>query len=549
MIQLRPYQLEAVQSIYDYFAKKDGNPLVVLPTGAGKSLTLAAFIEGAIDQYPSTNIIVLTHVKELIIQDTQAIIRYWPEAPIGVWSAGVGQKTQAQITVAGIQSIHNRQTTFARTDLVIIDEAHLVSKKSDTMYGRFLSGLRKYNPALKVIGLTATHYRMDSGLLTDGEERIFTDICYEAHVGDLIKEGYLCPLVAKNGVTKADLSSVHHRGGEFVAADLQHAMDKNHLIEGALDEVGKYASDRNHILGFCSGVEHAAHCAEAANARGWAADYVTGDMADGERDAKINAFKDGRTRMLFNAMLLTTGFDAPHIDCILMLRPTKSTGLYVQIMGRGLRKHPSKSETLVLDFAGNVERHGPIDQIKVKRKREGKGEGVSVAPVKECPNCHELVYTSVMECPGCGHLWESTAQAHGTEASSAVIVASLEPPKAYAVTRVEYQKHTKKGKPPSLKVTYWCGISNFSEWVPICDERSFIKKHAVQWFWARGCVCPATVDEALDMVKAYRIPDPDSITVRPDGKYWRIVSADMGARRQDVSTVVEPIFNFWDKAA
>lgn len=537
MISLRPYQTEAVRAIYDYFRSQQGNPLIVLPTGAGKSLTMAAFIQGAIQQYPTTRIILLTHVKELIEQDAQAIIHYWPEAPIGIWSAGVGQKTKAQITVAGIQSIHGLPAKFGGTDLVIIDESHLVSKKSDTMYGRFLAGLRHYNPALKVIGFTATPYRMDSGLLTDGDERIFTDIAYEAHVGQLIKDGYLCPLVAKNGATKADLAGVHTRGGEFVPAELQAAMDKDELIQGALDEVATYAHDRNHILGFCAGVEHAAHCAAAARSRGWTADFVTGDMSAGERESKIGAFKSGRIRFLFNAMLLTTGFDAPHIDCILMLRPTKSTGLYVQIMGRGLRKHHTKENTLVLDFAGNVERHGPIDQIRIKKKREGKGEGVSVAPVKECPSCHELLHPSVMLCPGCGHEWQAAAP-HGTEAADAVIVAALEKPRFYAVDSVEYSKHEKNGKAPSLKVTYWSGPSSFDEWVPIEDPRSFVKKHAVQWFWQRGAMCPDTVDAALEMIP--KIPAPDSIAVKPDGKYWRVAHAEMGSRRLDVSTARKP---------
>jgi len=545
MVELRPYQTDAVQAIYTYFATKQGNPLIVLPTGSGKSLTLAAFIKGAIEAYPTTRIIVLTHVKELIEQDAQAIIRYWPDAPIGIWSAGVGQKTKEQITVAGIQSIHGLPAKFAGTDLVIIDEAHLVSKKADTMYGRFLAGLRKHNPALKLIGLTATSYRMDSGLLTEGDERIFTDVAYEAGVGDLIKQGYLCPLVAKNGATKADLSTVHTRGGEFVANELQAAMDKSDLIQGALDEVAKYAHDRQHILGFCAGVEHAAHCAEAARHRGWTADYVSGDMGATERDHKIESFKSGRLRFLFNAMLLTTGFDYPSIDCIVMLRPTKSTGLYVQIMGRGLRKDGKKENTLVLDFAGNVERHGPIDQIKVKRKGQ-KGESVSVAPVKECPNCHELLATSIRICPACDHVFPQGA-AHGTEAADAVIVAALEKPRVYTVDRVEYQKHEKAGKAPSLKVTYWSGISTFDEWVPVADERSFIKKHAVQWFWARGCMCPDTVDGALEMVN--RIPAPDTITVKRDGKYWRVVSADMGARRLDVSKVIESKKAFWEKVA
>ena len=542
MIQLRPYQRAAIDGLYAYFSKHDGNPLIVLPTGAGKSLTMAAFIHEAVAAYPSTRVLLLTHVKELIEQDAQAIIRYWPEAPIGIWSAGVGQKNKEQITVAGIQSVHRMPAKFGGTDLCIIDEAHLVPRNSDTMYRRFLDALTQYNPKMKVVGLTATHYRMDTGLLTDGDSRIFTDIAYEADVGDLIKQGYLCPLVAKNGATKADLSGVHTRGGEFVASELQHAMDKSDLIEGALDEVAKYAADRMHILGFCAGVEHAAHCAELARARGWSAAYVSGDMTSFERDRIIGDFKAARYRFLFNAMLLTTGFDFPSIDCILMLRPTKSTGLYVQIMGRGLRMDGKKENTLVLDFAGNVERHGPIDQIKVKKKRE-KGEGVSVAPVKECPSCHELLMTMVMTCPQCGHEFPASAP-HGTEASEAVLVAALQAPKVYTVDSVEYEKYTKPGKFPSLKVTYWCGPSNFTEWVPIEDERAFVKKHAIYWFYARGMTCPPTVGDALALIPT--IPAPDTITVKPDGKYWRIVDVEMGSRRLNVS---KSLTNEWTEVA
>lgn len=539
MIELRYYQTEAVAAIYNYFTTGTGNPLVVLPTGAGKSLTMADFIHGALTRYPGTRILLLTHVKELIQQDAQAIIRYWPQAPVGIWSASLNSKQQAQITVAGIQSIHRLPATFAGTDLVLIDEAHLLSKNADTMYGRFLKALRGYNPNLKVIGMTATPYRMDSGLLTQGEHRIFTDICYEADVGRLIKEGYLCALVAKNGATKADLSGVHTRGGEFVAGELQDAMNKDHLINGALDEVAKFAADRKHVLGFAAGVAHAQRCAELCQARGWSADYVTGDMPAGERDAKIQAFKDGRTRFLWNAMLLTTGFDAPHIDCILMLRPTKSTGLYVQIMGRGLRKHPSKDNTLILDFAGNVERHGPIDQIKVKPKSD-KGEGVSVAPVKECPNCNALVATAVRTCPECSHEFPPPdTDKHGTEASDGVVVAALEKPRSYAVSQVEYEVHKKPGKADSLKVTYHCGPSAFSEWVPVEDPRSVVRKHAVSWFWQRGAMCPDKVAEALDMARQKRIPAPDAITVKLDGKYWRVTDTDMGSRRMDVSFVTE----------
>lgn len=524
-ISLRYYQREAVDAVFKYFQHSTGNPLVVLPTGAGKSLTMAAFIYEAIQAYPATRVLLLTHVKELIEQDAQAIINYWHEAPVGIWSASVGQKQKQQITVAGIQSIHKLPAKFADTDLIIVDEAHLIPRSGGTMYRKFLDALLKYNPAVKVIGLTATEYRTDSGLLVEGDERVFTDVAYSANVGTLIKEGYLCPLVMKQGATKADLSSVHVRGGDYIPAEAQKAMDHNHLIAGALQEVAQFAADRQHILGFCAGVEHAYHCMMMARSMGWTADYVHGAMTSVQRDYIINSFKQGKIRFLFNANILTTGFDAPHVDCIIMLRPTKSTGLYVQIMGRGLRKHASKENTLVLDFVGAVALHGPIDAIVVKSKRK-KGEAtIGVAPVKECPKCKELIHASVMKCPGCEYEWPASA-VHGTEAADGVIVAALAKPQRYEVDSVNYSLHMKENR-RSLKVEYWCGLKTFTEFLPVEDPRSFVRKHAVAWFWKRGCTCPDTVEEALKMADDKRIPKTSAVVAKLDGRYWRVIDVEI----------------------
>ncbi|WP_313329431.1 DEAD/DEAH box helicase family protein [Comamonas sp.] len=539
MIELRPYQQEAVKAVFDFFQTSPGNPLIELPTGSGKSLAMASTVKQAIAIYPPTNVLLLTHVKELIEQDYKAITKYWPEAPIGIWSAGVGIKRQAQITVAGIQSIHKHPARFGNTHLVLVDECHLIPAKSDTTYQRFITALRAHNPNLKVIGFTATPYRTDSGLLTEGDNAIFTDIAYSANVGDLIQQGYLCPLVAKNGVTKADLAGVGTRGGEFIPGALQDAMNKDALIEGAFDEVALYASDRNHILGFCTGVAHARRCAELANERGWSADYVDGSMGKIEREGKIAAFKSGAIRFLFNANILTTGFDAPMIDCLVMLRPTKSTGLYVQIMGRGLRKHPSKSDTLVLDFAGNIERHGPIDQIQVKSKRKSGEKAVSVAPVKECPKCHELVHTSVRICPGCEHEFPASENpAHGTEAADMDPVAVLAKPRVVEVEAIRYSPHTKQER-TSLRVEYLSNGQTYTQWVPIEDPRSYVRKHAVQWFWDHGRhQCPDTVADALNFLEREgNVPVPHSIQVVRDGAYWKVDKYFGLSHRPGVATV------------
>lgn len=528
-MNLRDYQRASIDALYGYFECESGNPVIALPTGSGKSVVLAHFIKEACDFYPQTRIVVLTHVRELLEQDMAALLRAWPEAPASYYSAGLGQKKVSQITFAGIQSAYALPTLFSPADLVIVDEAHLVPKKTEGTYRTFLAGLQQHNPAVKIIGLTATPYRLDSGLLTEGSDRIFTDIAYEANVGTLVMQGYLCPLVSRAGAAKADLSGVRTRGGEFVPADAEKAYMEGGVLDAALDEVLALAGERKSWLLFCSGVEHADRAAKALKARGISAACVTGETSSNERRAILNGFKNGAYRAVTNCDVLTTGFDHPGIDLIAMMRPTKSTGLYVQMIGRGLRKAATKTETLVLDYAGNVERHGPIDQIKIRPKRE-KGEGaVTVAPVKECPTCHSFVFPAVMTCPTCGHIWESKP-AHGDTASDApVLAAGLV--ETLPVHRVIYRIHEKPGSPMSMRVDYYSDIRRFSEFVCL-EHEGYAAKRAVAWFWRRGMPPPASVFDAVTEGVAGRIPAPSRITVRPDGKYWRIVTEHFDQKKE-----------------
>ena len=179
MLTLRPYQQAAIASIYNYFEKESGNPLVVIPTAGGKSLVMAAFIEGVLKAWPDQRVLVVTHVRELIAQNHAEMLGLWPEAPAGIYSAGLGRRdARARILFAGIQSIHRRAYDVQQCDLVLIDEAHLIPGASDTMYRRFIDTLARLNPQLKVIGFTATPYRLDSGMLHEGKGALFTDIAY-----------------------------------------------------------------------------------------------------------------------------------------------------------------------------------------------------------------------------------------------------------------------------------------------------------------------------------------------------------------------------------
>ena len=450
MIDLRNYQRSAVDAIPGYFMSgKTGNPLIVAPTGSGKSVIIAKFMEESCQMYPQLRILMLSHRKELLQQNFTKLIQLWPDAPAGVYSAGLNSRQVGRnITVAGIASIYKKAHLLGWIDLILIDECHLVPggdrTEGEGMYLKLIADLKKINRRLKVIGFTATPFRMASGMLTEGGG-IFTDIAYEIEIAPLVREGHLMPLISKVPLTQADLSNVHVRGGEFVAAEAEKALDDERLTQAAIDEMEKYLSDRKSWIVFTQGVAHAHHVCAALNARGHQAEVVTGDTPDMFRAQSLNRFKSGALKVLVNCDVLTTGFDAPRTDAIILLRATQSTGLYIQICGRGMRPSPEtgKMNCIVLDFAGNIGRHGPIDAIKIQRRAgsmdDEDAKEVSKAPTKVCPQCRAATPISVARCPECGYEYPA-APKHDTVASTKEIMTTFKPPKRYVVTSTSFLK-------------------------------------------------------------------------------------------------------------
>jgi DNA repair protein RadD len=525
MLSLRPYQQAAIGTIYAYFEDHKGNPLIVIPTAGGKSLVLAAFSEGVLKAWPDQRILIVTHVRELIAQNHAEMIGLWPEAPAGIYSAGLGKReADARILFAGIQSVHRKAVEIGHCDLVLIDEAHLIPVASATMYRRFLGELTAINPKLKVIGFTATPYRLDSGMLHEGDGALFTDIAYEVSVRDLIDSGYLCPLVSKQPKTKLDVTGVGSRGGEFIASELQAAVDKEAVTKAAVAEIVACGQDRKSWLAFCSGVDHARHVAEEFRRHDISCETIFGHTSKDERDRIIAAFKRQEIRALASMGVLTTGFNAPVVDLIAMLRPTKSAGLYVQMAGRGTRLAPGKQNCLVLDFAGNVSRHGPIDLVRPKRPGEG-GDGL--APTKVCPECDSIIPLAASECPDCGFVFPAREVKIVPTAATLPVLSPKHPP-WLAVNDVMYVRHEKAGGLPSLRVTYRCGLSAYSEWV--CFEHSgYARRKAEEWWQLRasGTPFPLTVAEAL--ARRSELRRPSAIMVETVGRFFEVKRARFNA--------------------
>ena len=392
MLTLRPYQHEAVQAVYSHLRQHDDNPCVVIPTGGGKTPVMATICDDAVRQWHG-RVLVLAHVKELLEQTAGTLNRMAPRLRVGLHSAGLGRRdTEHPVIVAGIQSVYRRAAELfgeQAFDLVLIDEAHMIPPDGDGMYQTFLAEAKLVNPRLRVVGLTATPFRMTSGMICT-PEHFLNAVCYEVGVKELIRDGYLCPLRTKAGTVKADTSELHVRGGEFIAGEVEDLMDQDGLVRAACAEIVQHTADRQSVLIFASGVRHGRHVVETLRRKhGVECGFVTGETPTGERDRLIARFRrhggsglfadDKPLKYLCNVNVLTTGFDAPNVDCVTMLRPTLSPGLYYQMVGRGFRLCTGKADCLVLDFGGNVLRHGPVDAIRVTEVNNGNGD----APAKE----------------------------------------------------------------------------------------------------------------------------------------------------------------------
>lgn len=551
-MRLRPYQQEAVDSIYKFFAEKEeGNPVVAMPTGTGKSLVIAGFIEGVIKRWPGQRIMMLTHVKELIEQNAEKMQQVWPQAPLGIFSAGLKSKTTGMpITFAGIQSAARAALMFGRIDLVIIDECHLVSPNAQTSYQNFIAILKEINPSLRVIGLSATPYRLGLGMITDGG--IFTDVCYDitgmSAFNRLLDEGYLSPLIPKRTALQLDVSGVGSRGGEFIESELQQAVNKDEITRAALTEALVATEDRCSGLVYTTGIDHTESVTAELIARGELATCVHSKIPAGERDQRIADFRAGKYRIMVNAGILTTGFDHPPLDFIIILRPTSSTGLWVQILGRGTRPlyapgydlstsqgrldamaASNKQNCLVLDFAGNSARLGPINDPVIPKKSKGGGD----APIKICEThklhgeqegCGAYNHASTRVCcnPECegDFIFETKLE---TRAATQDLIVRDEPiTEWFGVDRITYAVHKKQGRPDSLKVSYFSGLRRFTEWVTAWHPGNV--QHTGEKWWNERTAIPLPGTAALACDIANELAQPTQILVWTNKKYPEVLN-------------------------
>ncbi|MCK6458180.1 MAG: hypothetical protein L6Q92_16830, partial [Phycisphaerae bacterium] len=353
-------------------------------------------------------------------------------------------------------------------------------------------------------------------------------------VRELIVQGYLCPLRTKAGMLKPDTEKLHVRGGEYIAGEVEDLMDEDNLVLSACREIIEHTKDRRSVLIFASGVRHGQHiCRVLAERHKIECGFVCGETLPFDRDSLLKRFREGTLKYLCNVNVLSTGFDAPNIDCVALVRPTLSPGLYYQMVGRGFRLHPGKTDCLVLDFGGNVLRHGPVDQLRVT----GTGsDGTGPAPAKECPQCHEIISAGYAQCPACGHVFPPPERStHEGRATSEGILSGQVTRAEHDVTEVFYGVHVKRDAPPdaprSMRVDYRIGFNEYvSEW--ICFEHEgYARQKAVQWWRQRSNEpVPDSADTAVELADAGALTPTLAIMVmhKPGEKFDRVVAYRLG---------------------
>ncbi len=528
IFQPRPYQEEALEALHNFICTKDTNPCVVIPTGGGRSALIAWAIQRWREDCPWFRVVILAHRKELIEQNAAELAGFCPDLKIGVYSAGLKKRDMSSdIIFASIDSVYDRASLFLPFDVIMIDEAHRVPASGEGKYRKFITGCRKKNKDIRVIGWTATPFRMNCGPICH-KDHILNEVCYEASITDLIRDGFLSPLRTKVGESQPDLKGVkRNSGGDYITKSLMDATGGVDVVNAAVTEAVRImnAEERHSAVFFCVSIEHCEAVSAALLTLGITAPSVTSKTSPEKRERIADAFKSGEIRAICNVNVYTEGFNAKCIDCIVLLRPTLSAGLFSQMVGRGLRLHPNKRFCLILDFASCIEEHGPIDML-----------GNDRVVLATCRVCRESFSRAVRICPGCG--WEipkrvlekleaeeAERRLHGAKASAKAILSGA--PVTLVVDDVFLSRHIKPGSPDSLKVQYRCGLDMHREWICL-EHPGFAGKKAQAWWHERFSSKGIDKGSVEDVVARWESPQlvkdyTKTITVKKSGKYTEII--------------------------
>lgn len=505
MFELRYYQNDAVAAVWQAL-RRGADPVVELPTGSGKSLVIAELCHRVINN--SGRVMVLTHVQELVGQNAAEFHKLSGIEP-GVLCAGLERTDKGHnVLFASVQSLYGpaKRGEIPEFDLIIVDECHLCADKDSD--AKFYPTAFASFPTARRVGLSATPFRLDGPVY--GEGKYFSEKCYDISTLELVREGYLVPLVGVSAAVRLDLDKLKTVAGDYDQKTVEAQQTEVWLNAVAANVIEK-ASKRKHIAVFCPTVKVANDMAEVFTKLGYKSGVVVGDTED--RDDVLEAWKSGKFLVMCSVNVLSTGFNFPALDCIVCIRPTQSLSLWIQLLGRGVRKAEGKANCLLLDYSGNLEIHGGIcagmEEAFIEKK-DGeltvsdakpnplKGKGKRVKTGKELTDLDPMLATP------------KGVELEVTNVSYIVLKSRTQDSKKLLM--VSYDGNTINGGIPM-------SASQF-----VCPEYSgFAYQEAVKWFAKRGeDSVPRSAEAAR--IKCFSLPVPRTIHIRKSGKYLNVVS-------------------------
>ena len=477
IISLFYFQKDGADAFFDYLKKNSkGNGVIELPTGAGKSYLLAELIKRFTGLF-GARILVVSHTKKIVQQDYDSTVKLWPEGKplFGINSEGLGRRNKKnQVLFCGIQSVYKSAKDIGKVNLLIIDEAHRVNMTDSIQYQKFINDLLEINPNMRVCGLSASPFRMGTGLIYGpSKDLLFDDLVYKANTKELMAQGYLArpvtPAVEKKN--RIDTSGVKIRGNDFVDTDLEKRVNIPTLVASQIHETLIKCQGLKSIAVFAVNINHAETIAKEFRRQGETSIAVVHSKIEEDDDKLIQDFKDQKVRVLISVNMFVEGFDAPNIQAIVDIKPTLSPGRYVQMYGRGFRIWIGKKTFLVLDFAGNVGTHGPVDQVVPEKKEEKMS---SKTPRKHCERCGQTCHARMKVCPYCGWMFPLPEVDDNTN-SKAGDLSVISEPRWFDVTKLFCAKSKRK---PLIIAHYYCDGKKFKIEISFDkDGITWLKKH------------------------------------------------------------------------
>ena len=393
MLELRPYQKDSVENVRNSYRSGKNKPLLVLPTGGGKTICFSHITHHA--SAKGNRVMIIVHRQELLDQCHLSLVSIGVEH--GIIASGRTQDNTKNVQIASIQTLVRRIDKIPQPDLIILDEAH------HACAGSWQKVLNRWSSS-RVLGVTATPARLDG----KGLNSVFDDIIIGPQVTQLIKDGYLCNPVYYAPAT-IDLSGVKTTAGDYNKKEVNDRMDKPTITGDAVEHYRRLANNLPTVV-FCSSLKHAKNVCEAFIQAGYPSGILDGTLSDHDRRKRVRDLATGEIKILVTVDIVSEGFDLPLVSVAILLRPTQSLSLHLQQIGRVLRVSPGKDRAIILDHVGNCIRHGlaeeerewTLDGIKKKPKSANKNESPRYL---QCPKCY-IIHKPADKCENCGHIRE-----------------------------------------------------------------------------------------------------------------------------------------------